>query len=169
MSDARAYEQVHRDLEATIPVLAEMRLSAFPRPPQSPIERMMIIGIVGFSMVVPRYSFEGSKAPFADSEIWPTLHVDTQVPIGRYRADIVVRVTLGGKELGSVVVECDGHDFHERTRAQAERDRSRDREMTLAGYKVLRFTGSELYRNLSLCAADVHEACWQMFLKASAE
>jgi very-short-patch-repair endonuclease len=169
MSDERAFQQVHRDLEATIPVLSEMRLSAFPRPPESPIERMMVIGLVGFAMVVPRYTFAGSKSECGDSDSWPTMHVDTQVPLGRFRVDILVRVTLAGKELGTVVVECDGHDFHERTKAQAERDRSRDREMTLAGHTVLRFTGSEIHRDLPRCAADVHEACWKIFLKASAE
>ncbi len=44
-------------------------------------------------------------------------------------------------------VECDGHDYHERTKAQAERDRSRDRHLTADGWKVLRFTGSEIWRD----------------------
>lgn len=45
------------------------------------------------------------------------------------------------------VVELDGHDFHERTKEQAARDRSRDRDLMANGYQVLRFTGSEVWKN----------------------
>jgi very-short-patch-repair endonuclease len=54
-----------------------------------------------------------------------------------------------------IAVECDGHDFHERTKEQAERDRSRDRALQLAGAFVLRFTGREIYRDAAVCAAEV--------------
>jgi very-short-patch-repair endonuclease len=53
------------------------------------------------------------------------------------------------------VVEVDGHDYHERTREQAEHDRSRDRLMTAQGTAVLRFTGSEVWRNSRACAEEV--------------
>ena len=51
-----------------------------------------------------------------------------------------------------VVIECDGHDFHERTKEQAVHDRKRDRAMTEAGIIVLRYTGSEIWRNPFACA-----------------
>ena len=53
------------------------------------------------------------------------------------------------------VVECDGHEFHERTKDQAQRDRSRDRRLQEAGFRVFRFTGSELYRDPIGCAREV--------------
>ncbi len=46
-----------------------------------------------------------------------------------------------------IVIEVDGHEFHERTKEQAQRDKSRDRALTGAGYRVLRFTGSEVFRD----------------------
>jgi hypothetical protein len=52
-------------------------------------------------------------------------------------------------------IECDGHDYHERTKAQAARDRSRDRKLTRAGWTVVRFTGSELYRDPSACVKEL--------------
>jgi very-short-patch-repair endonuclease len=55
----------------------------------------------------------------------------------------------------TVVVECDGHDYHERTKEQARRDRSRDRAMVSKGITVLRFTGSEIYRDPARCAEEV--------------
>lgn len=55
----------------------------------------------------------------------------------------------------TLIVECDGHDFHERTKEQAKKDRSRDREAQLEGATVFRFTGSEIYRDSWGCAAKV--------------
>jgi very-short-patch-repair endonuclease len=76
-----------------------------------------------------------------------------QKQIDTYRADFVAYAF--GNRLSSVIVECDGHDFHERTKEQAERDRSRDRALQGMGFPVFRFTGSEIYRNAFACAGDV--------------
>lgn len=53
------------------------------------------------------------------------------------------------------VVECDGHDFHERTKEQAARDRSRDRRLQAEGYRIFRFTGAELWRDPMACVKEV--------------
>jgi hypothetical protein len=47
-----------------------------------------------------------------------------------------------------LVLEVDGHDYHERTKEQAEYDRSRDRAFTNSGFTVFRFTGREIYRDV---------------------
>lgn len=92
-----------------------------------------------------------------------------QASIGKYRVDFLIAVwdPLDAEWADAstvkydpdlwkfLVVECDGHDFHERTKEQAARDRRRDREMSLAGYRVFRFTGSELWRDPIKCATDV--------------
>lgn len=54
-----------------------------------------------------------------------------------------------------VAIECDGHDFHERTKEQARHDRQRDRALVAEGWRVLRFTGSEIHRSPDGCAAEV--------------
>lgn len=54
-----------------------------------------------------------------------------------------------------VVIECDGHDYHERTPEQAKRDKRRDRAFTKAGYHVLRYTGREITADPFRCAQDV--------------
>lgn len=54
-----------------------------------------------------------------------------------------------------VIVECDGHEFHERTKEQAAKDRARDRASVMGGYDVFRFTGSELWRDPMGCAEQV--------------
>lgn len=57
--------------------------------------------------------------------------------------------------IGCVFVECDGHEFHERTKEQAAHDRQKDRAIQTAGIPILRFTGSEIYRDAVACAAQV--------------
>lgn len=76
------------------------------------------------------------------------LAICCQHPINNYRADIV----LWGKH--SIVVEVDGHDFHERTKEQAQRDKTRDRLFQQLGFKVLRYTGSEVWRDPIKCALE---------------
>jgi len=76
----------------------------------------------------------------------------SQYEVGRYRLDFAL---IGPRK---IAIECDGHDFHERTKEQAANDRSRDRALQLDGWMVLRFTGSEIYRSASACAAQIMQA-----------
>lgn len=71
-----------------------------------------------------------------------------------YRADFVV-TRLCDNASCKVVVECDGHNFHEKTREQAARDKKRDRDMQKQGYIVMRFTGSEIWTSAENCAREV--------------
>lgn len=70
-----------------------------------------------------------------------------------YYADMAIEIAGTGKYV--CIVECDGHDFHERTKEQAKRDRSRDRAFQSAGIPVFRFTGSEIYADSLKCAREV--------------
>lgn len=54
-----------------------------------------------------------------------------------------------------IAVECDGHEFHEKTKEQAQRDKARDRNLAALGIVTLRFTGSEIYRDADRCASEV--------------
>jgi hypothetical protein len=65
----------------------------------------------------------------------------------------------GGEPMTSpkAIVECDGHEFHERTKEQAARDKGRDRHLQSLGYYVLRFTGSELWKDPKRCAREADE------------
>lgn len=80
-----------------------------------------------------------------------------QYPIGRHRVDFLVGWTYQDYPT-RIIVECDGHNFHERTKEQAQKDRAKDRDWQNAGYRVMRFTGSEIYRDAFKCAREVFEA-----------
>lgn len=91
------------------------------------------------------------------------LRVYRQVSIDRYRADLFVEFTttgfqeyaIGGEDTRRAVIECDGHDFHERTKEQARHDRRRDREVQGFGLPILRFTGSEIYADAVACGHQI--------------
>ena len=80
------------------------------------------------------------------------LRIYPQCGIGPYFADfaLMIRDEIGSRP-SVVIVECDGHDFHERTKEQAAHDRRRDRYFVELGYKVLRFTGSEIWKDPQGC------------------
>ena len=77
-----------------------------------------------------------------------------QANLGDYRVDFLIRI---GKAHGGawMVVECDGHDYHERTKEQARHDKARDRWMIGRRLLVLRFTGSEIWADSIRCATEV--------------
>ena len=56
-----------------------------------------------------------------------------------------------------IIVELDGHEFHERTKAQAAHDKRRDRRFVAAGWKVLRYTGSEVYGDVGGVLGEIEE------------
>lgn len=84
-----------------------------------------------------------------------TLYIRPQAVIGDVRVDFLLHSLFNDHR--RLIVECDGHDFHERTKEQAARDRARDRTLVLDGYQVFRFTGSELWRDPMRCASQVLE------------
>jgi len=55
-----------------------------------------------------------------------------------------------------IVFELDGFDYHS-TKEQMNRDYQRERELQMAGYTVMRFTGSQIYRTPFKCASEAIE------------
>lgn len=112
---------------------------------ESPIEAAL-----GFAL----WHLGGSVVLSTGSGFWEYLEHDKlaiavpQKKILNYRVDFLVETRCGKK----FVVECDGHEFHERTKLQAARDRKRDRAFAAAGIPVLRFTGSEIWADAIGCA-----------------
>jgi very-short-patch-repair endonuclease len=80
------------------------------------------------------------------------VYLANQFKIGLYRVDFFIKAY--GQNLA---IECDGHDFHDRTKEQAARDRQRDRMLLSCGCHTVRFTGSEIYANATGCAFEVFE------------
>lgn len=95
-----------------------------------------------------------------------TLIMRSQVEIGPYRVDILLEDRAGPV----LVIECDGHDFHDRTKEQAARDRRRDREiLEMEGLITIRFTGREIWRDPEDCALYCVAMAEQLSYRASLE
>lgn len=163
-----------RYFEAIVRGRAEM-LPIWARRAESPIERRLLAELIyvqcplyfgGNDMPVPLLSPD-ALPPISDIKELPaavdgrprdsaSLYMQTQV--AGYRVDflLVVKLEEGDRIIG-LVIECDGHDFHERTKEQAQRDRGMDRALTAAGFKVMRFTGSEIFRDAKKCASGLAE------------
>lgn len=81
--------------------------------------------------------------------------IHPQYKIGKYRVDfLIVKKHNTAPHCELIAIECDGHDFHERTKEQAQRDKQRDRNLQKAGVKVYRFTGSEIWQTDGQCVLD---------------
>lgn len=140
---------------------------------KSPIEAMMYAGLVWLEMEwagFPTYDFLGNGPQGHIAEFGPfsalTYSITAQAPIGAYKADFLVWFAHG-KQVTGLVIECDGHDFHERTKEQASRDKRRDREILTGGFPVLRFTGSEIFRDAVSCADQVGAALSPLLTRIS--
>jgi very-short-patch-repair endonuclease len=88
---------------------------------------------------------------------WDSTDVFIQAQVGAYRADFLFDDLFKGKRT-LLIVELDGHEWHERTKQQAARDKKRDRALVSAGYRIMRFTGSEVYANPGECLQEVIDA-----------
>jgi very-short-patch-repair endonuclease len=131
----------------------------------SPIERLMLVGML---RVIPFQEY--SAIPLMTCEIvceqsHPSIlkraaeHgcmvIQMQERLLDWRADFVLSCPSISQK--KIIIECDGHDFHERTKEQAARDRSRDRAAQAAGFMMLRYTGSEIYKDPLGCSrAAIH-------------
>lgn len=107
---------------------------------ESPIERLMCIGIRDL------LGYEANAGHFnrpVPSERRAGALVFAQQQINRYRADFLVVGFLRGEAPIRIVVECDGREFHDHIA-----DQERDFDLSSWGFKVVRFTGREITRDL---------------------
>lgn len=75
----------------------------------------------------------------------------TQVRVGQYRIDWSAELRNGKR----LAVELDGHDFHEKTKEQASKDKRKDRHLISCGYTVIRFSGSDVWNDPFFCCREV--------------
>jgi very-short-patch-repair endonuclease len=129
----------------------------------SPIEHRMAAAMLWMPVEwagLPRVDMLGGPrdhlAQFGPSDALE-FYITPQFQVASYRADFLVWFMLKTHYAG-VIVECDGHAFHEKTKEQAARDKKRDRELLTAGFPVLRFTGSEIFSDAIGCADQVRDA-----------
>lgn len=83
------------------------------------------------------------RADFLIECFWYEFNENKDIPVKEYYS--------------KVIVECDGHDFHEKTKAQVKRRNERDYNLQMGGYDLIHFSGSEIFNNPEECAKKVIE------------
>jgi very-short-patch-repair endonuclease len=83
--------------------------------------------------------------------IWP------QYKVGKYKVDFLVYQNGIGPEdiLSPVIVELDGHQFHDKDKHQRSYEKARDRYFVKQGYKVVHYTGSDVVKDPFKVAHEV--------------
>jgi len=151
------YDALHSEIGGT---LGQLLIDA---KCESPIEEIMFLALyVRFRHLTKApFAFLGHDVNTNHVNSYGMMQLYSQVQIGDYRVDFLLRVPLGEHGAVSFVIECDGHEFHERTKEQAVRDRSRDRKLQSLGYTVFRFTGSEIWASSERCTLEILKAFCQ--------
>jgi very-short-patch-repair endonuclease len=55
-----------------------------------------------------------------------------------------------------IIIECDGYNFHQKTKEQIKHDNEREYDLKMAGYEIIRFSGSQIYNEPFKCAEDTY-------------
>lgn len=86
---------------------------------------------------------------------WREMHDEGCVPLGLLPQYCVLnyRLDFALPDL-RIAIELDGHDYH-KTKEQRGRDAQRDRALQTEGWRVLRFTGSEVHADPRRCIEEV--------------
>lgn len=121
---------------------------------KSPIEQ-----ILAFALSIVSYEKEDANKP--------TLYLTSQKCIEanncRYYADLYFDTNYileeGFKACNDLklVIECDGHEFHEKTKEQVIKGNERDYNLKLSGYEVLHFSGSQIFNEPLKCAFEIFD------------
>lgn len=122
---------------------------------ESPIEAMLGAAIVGMIKIAfidgPSLQF---LACFQD-DYWNRKRKDSHILLipqfkwKGYRIDWAL--SIPGVPQPWIFIECDGHGYHDLTKEQAQRDR----KIQGANIPIIRFTGSEIFKDPAECAQEV--------------
>jgi hypothetical protein len=135
---------------------------ALPSVVDSPIEERLLVNLIMFpviglgSRLEVRTKLGTWKPVLPGREDREVVYIELHPKIGDIRPDFAVGMGTDDAIALSVLVECDGHDFHEKTKEQVRRDKQRDRGLALAGFTVLRFAGSEIHKDPMACAQEIY-------------
>jgi len=61
-----------------------------------------------------------------------------------------------------LAVEIDGHEFHEKTKRQVEYHKARERFLVSKGWQILRFAGTEVYKDAEKCVSETIRVSWEV-------
>lgn len=92
-----------------------------------------------------------------------------------YRPDFIVKeMVVNGVDFElkkQVIIECDGYNYHS-SKQQRNNDTERENNLKMAGYSIIRFTGTQIHNNPYLCVMqalkfvyDENKDCIEEYIK----
>lgn len=124
----------------------------------SPIEQLFFIAASSLAASVGQSVNPDTKYNKNGREInGDGLFITPQYQIAKYRADFLLSQSGNGPEgfYTPVIVELDGHQFHDRDKRQRSYEKARDRHFVKEGYRVVHYTGSDV-------VADPFKVAWEV-------
>src|SRR5690606_7146897 len=131
---------------------------------ESPIEKKLLLSIMYYYMDANPYSnlyidFDGLEDIIIGKEISfsnisgligiEKISLKPQVEIEHsdniWRVDFLLEFHGTKNNIKKIIIECDGHEFHERNAAQVKADNKRSRQLKSLGYELVRYSGSEIH------------------------
>lgn len=97
--------------------------------------------------------------PSGDIFFFDCVQLEPQKLIGTYRVDFLLSWgrTDEQQSCAPVVIELDGHAFHDKNKRQRSYEKARDRFLVKQGYRVLHFTGSDVVADPFKVASEALE------------
>lgn len=131
------------------------------QPITSPIEQLFLIAMhvmceANFDLVNPEPEVTRAGLPILRGGVF----IYPQRKIDRYTVDFLIQ-NIGFTDtpaVRTVVVELDGHDFHDKDKQQRSYEKARDRFLLKRDFKVLHFTGSDVVADPYAVAHEVLDA-----------
>lgn len=127
----------------------------------SPIEQLLYAAL---HFVLDREGLvHVSENVVAPLDYWGSgCHIISQYEIGPYKIDFKVSYQTyifikGNAEcrVNNVLVECDGHEFHDKNESQRRYEKKRDRFLVNQGYKIFHFIGKEIIDDPLSVASEI--------------
>ena len=119
---------------------------------QSPIEQLFAVAF---------HHLQNISEIDGDYELCQQYQVATNE--AEYKIDFVIRGGVDELYLATektsfplIGIELDGHNWHEKTKRQVEHDKIRERALTASGVTLLRYAGTEVWRDPIKCVKDAY-------------
>ena len=131
---------------------------------ESPIEQLFFLELCKLKQVC--FTSINPYVYISDIEIQKEIKCGNE----KYRVDFFIPVSYknpknNNSEMKFYVVECDGHEFHEKTKQQVIKDNKRTRKLQEYGFQVIRYSGSEIYYMAYKCAVNLLDIIYSNFWK----
>lgn len=122
---------------------------------ETPIERSMFIGLW---LAKIKWAIDCEKSLTGGTQVKSQQEIESTP----YRADFMLYDYHTDTRM---IVECDGREYHHSSQEIVNHDYQRERDIKCAGYEVVRFTGSEIYKDFERCAKQAMFLFKQLVIK----